>query len=58
MDKIWTALCKEAKNKKKYDRLYIELGKHYATVYILSLYWMEAVEFDQDIQDMYDSLKS
>ena len=47
-----------SRNKKKYDRLYIELGKHYATVYILSLYWMEAVEFDQDIQDMYDSLKS
>lgn len=47
-----------SRNKKKYDRLYIELGKHYATVYILSLYWMEAVEFDQDVQDMYDSLKS
>lgn len=47
-----------SRNKKTYERYYINLGKTYANVYILSLYLLDYVEFDQDVQDMYDYLKT
>ena len=47
-----------SRNKKTYDRYYINLGKNYANVYILALSLLDYVEFNQEVQDMYDYLRT
>lgn len=45
-----------SKFNKKYKELYVKLGAAYADLFIKSLSWFQPIEFNQDIQDMYDKL--
>lgn len=45
------------KNKVKYDKYFLSLGKTYADMYIKSIYWLSYVPYDQEVQDQFDRLK-
>ena len=47
-----------SRNKKKYDKFYINLGKAYAELYIQSFLFFREVPFNQDVQDAYDSINN
>jgi hypothetical protein len=58
LDKIkLTMLHIRRKNKKKYDALYKRLGKNYAELYIMSIYWLTEVPFNLEWEEHYQSLK-
>ena len=44
-------------NKKKYDIYYKRLGRAYAELFIMSIYWLTEVPYSQDFEDYYKSLK-
>lgn len=44
-------------NKKKYDYLARNLGRAYAELFIMSIYWLKEVPFDADWEEWYQSLK-
>lgn len=46
----------KSKFKKKYNQLYIGNGISHAELFIRSILWLKPVEFNQEIQDFYDSL--
>lgn len=41
-------------NKKRYEELYKKLGKVYAELFIMSIYWLKPIEFDAEWQEQYD----
>lgn len=45
------------RNKVKYDKYFLSLGKTYAELYIKSIYWLQYVPFDAEIQEQFDRLK-
>lgn len=45
-----------SKNKKRYDLLYINIGKAYAEVYILSLLLLRVVPYDDEVQQHLEEL--
>ena len=47
-----------SRNKEKYDKLYINLGKAYAEMYIYSLLCLREVPFDIEFQQHYDNLNN
>lgn len=47
-----------SKNKKRYDKLYITLGKAYAEMYIQSILYLREVPFDKEVQDHLDSFNN
>ena len=44
-------------NKKKYEQLFKTCGKAYAELFIMSIYWLKEVTFDQEWEEHYQSLK-
>jgi len=46
----------KAKNQKKYDSLYIRIGKGYADMYIQSLLMFKEIPFDIEVQQHFDNL--
>lgn len=44
-------------NKKKYEQLFKTCGKVYAELFIMSIYWLKEVPFDQEWEEHYQSLK-
>lgn len=44
-------------NKKKYEQLFKTCGKAYAELFIMSIYWLKEVVFDQEWEEHYQSLK-
>ena len=44
-------------NKKKYEILFKTCGKAYAELFIMSIYWLKEVAFDQEWEEHYQSLK-
>ena len=47
----------KSKNKKKYESLYLKVGKAYAEMFIFALLNLKEVPFNQEIQDAFDNLK-
>lgn len=43
-------------NREEYDRLTFLYGIHYANIYIKSIYWLEYIPFDPEVQAAYDRL--
>lgn len=46
-----------SRNKKKYEKLYINVGKAYAEMFIYAIFLLKEVPFNQDVQDAFDNLK-
>lgn len=46
------------KNKVRYEKLYKKLGKSYADLFIMSIYWLREVPFDKEWQERYDELSN
>ncbi len=46
------------KNKKKYDQLYITLGKAYAEMFIQSILYLREVAYDVEVQNHFDDLNN
>ena len=44
-------------NKKKYEQLFKKCGRAYAELFIMSIYWLKEVHFDQEWEEHYQSLK-
>ena len=44
-------------NKKKYDVYYKRLGRAYAELFIMSIYWLAEVPYDAEWEEHYKSLK-
>lgn len=44
-------------NKKKYEQLFKKCGRSYAELFIMSIYWLKEVPFDQEWEEHYQSLK-
>ena len=44
-------------NKKKYEKLCRSLGRHYAELFIMSIYWLKEVPFDAEWEEHYQELK-
>lgn len=44
-------------NKKKYETYYKRLGRAYAELFIMSIYWLAEVPFDKEFEDYYAELK-
>lgn len=44
-------------NKKKYEQLFKKCGRAYAELFIMSIYWLKDVPFDQEWEEHYQSLK-
>lgn len=44
-------------NKKKYDYLARNLGRSYAELFIMSIYWLKEIPFDAEWEEWYQSLK-
>lgn len=44
-------------NKKKYEQLFKKCGRAYAELFIMSIYWLKEVPFDQEWEEHYQSLK-
>lgn len=44
-------------NKAKYDKLYINIGKYYAEMFIKSILWLREVPFNIEFEEHYNSLK-
>lgn len=45
------------KNKKKYEEYYIKLGRSYAELFLKSIFWLEDIPFDAEVQEAYDNIK-
>lgn len=57
-DKFKTLLHKiKQNNKKKYELYYKTFGRSYAELFLYSIYWLDELPFDIDIQAAYDKLK-
>ena len=41
-----------------YDYYVKNMGVAYANLYIKSLLWVDAIAFDQDVQDAYDAINN
>lgn len=46
----------KSRNKKQYDKLYLQIGKAYAKMFIYSIYLIEEVPYDAEVQKAYDRL--
>lgn len=46
----------KSRNRKKYDILYLKLGKAYAEMFIQSIYMLKEVPFNLELQQRYDEL--
>ena len=44
-------------NKKRYETYYKRLGRAYAELFIMSIYWLAEVPFDKEFEDYYAELK-
>lgn len=44
-------------NKKKYEQLFKKCGRAYAELFIMSIYWLKEVSFNQEWEEHYQSLK-
>lgn len=44
-------------NKKKYEQLFKKCGRAYAELFIMSIYWLKEIPFDQEWEEHYQSLK-
>lgn len=47
-----------SRNKKRYDNLYINLGKAYAEMFILSILLLKEVPYNVEVQEHYDRLNN
>lgn len=57
-DKIKLAFTRiRRNNKKKYEQLFKKCGRAYAELFIMSIYWLKEVPFDQEWEEHYQSLK-
>lgn len=45
-------------NKKKYEQLCRSLGRHYAELFIMSIYWLKEVPFNAEWEEHYQELKN
>lgn len=45
-------------NKSKYETFYKNLGRAYAELFIMSIYWLKEVPFDAEFEEHYQSLKT
>jgi len=46
-----------AANNKKYKKIYLTFGEKLANVWIESLLWLTPVEFNQEVQDVFDEIE-
>ena len=44
-------------NKKKYEQLFKACGKAYAELFIMSIYWLREIPFNEEWEEHYQSLK-
>lgn len=57
-DKVKLAFTRiRRNNKKKYEQLFKKCGRAYAELFIMSIYWLKEVPFDQEWEEHYQSLK-
>lgn len=56
-DRIKLAIIRiRRNNKKKYEQLFKKCGRAYAELFIMSIYWLKEVVFDQEWQEKYNEL--
>lgn len=45
-------------NRKRYDKLYLSLGRAYADMFIKSIVWLQEVPYNEEVQQHYDNLNA
>ena len=46
------------KNKKRYERYFINYGRAYAEAFIKALTWLEEVPFDVEVEEAFENLRN